>query len=193
MARMDGSHHDWLEGRGPKRVLMGYIDDATNTAHGRFYDHEGTFPAFDGFRRYARRYGIPASVYVDRHGTYKALRELTADAHRRAPRDLDAVLCIKTERRLNNDATMAHGGKCYQIEDKVRSRTLVVEERLDGSLRIRHRDAALKYRELPARPRRRLLPGVKSGRRKYKPPANHPWRKLVRRPTDGGSGIPAVR
>ena len=29
MVQMDGSHHDWLEGRGPKLVLMGYIDDAT--------------------------------------------------------------------------------------------------------------------------------------------------------------------
>ena len=30
MTQMDGSHHDWLEGRGPKLVLMGYIDDATS-------------------------------------------------------------------------------------------------------------------------------------------------------------------
>ena len=29
MVQMDGSHHDWLEGRGPACVLMGYIDDAT--------------------------------------------------------------------------------------------------------------------------------------------------------------------
>ncbi len=29
MVQMDGSHHDWLEGRGSKMVLMGYVDDAT--------------------------------------------------------------------------------------------------------------------------------------------------------------------
>src|SRR3989338_3629354 len=28
MIQMDGSHHDWLEGRGPELVLMAYIDDA---------------------------------------------------------------------------------------------------------------------------------------------------------------------
>ncbi len=50
MVQMDGSHHDWLEGRGPKLVLMGYIDDATNTVEARFYDHEGTVPALDSFR-----------------------------------------------------------------------------------------------------------------------------------------------
>ena len=30
MVQMDGSHHDWLEDRGPRLVLMGYIDDATS-------------------------------------------------------------------------------------------------------------------------------------------------------------------
>jgi transposase len=71
MVQMDGSHHDWLEGRGPKLVLMGYIDDATGRVYGRFYDYEGTIPALDSFRRYIRKYGIPQSVYLDRHSTYK--------------------------------------------------------------------------------------------------------------------------
>jgi transposase len=47
LVQMDGSHHDWLEGRGPKLVLMGYIDDATNTVFGHFYDYEGVEPAMD--------------------------------------------------------------------------------------------------------------------------------------------------
>jgi len=37
MLQMDGSHHDWLEDRGPESVLMGYIDDATNRVSARFY------------------------------------------------------------------------------------------------------------------------------------------------------------
>ena len=72
MVQMDGSHHDWLEGRGPGMVLMGYIDDATGTVYGRFYEYEGTQPALDSFRRYVRRYGVPQSVYLDRHTTYKS-------------------------------------------------------------------------------------------------------------------------
>ena len=38
MVQMDGSHHAWLEERGPKLVLMGYIDDAPGSVFGRFYD-----------------------------------------------------------------------------------------------------------------------------------------------------------
>jgi len=72
MVQMDGSHHDWFEGRGSECVLMGYIDDATGEAFGRFYEYEGTMPAMDSFRRYIRRSGIPLSVYLDKHTTYKS-------------------------------------------------------------------------------------------------------------------------
>ena len=72
MVQLDGSHHDWFEGRGPRCVLMGYVDDATGEVYARFYSYEGTLPAMDSFKRYIRRYGIPQSVYLDRHSTYKA-------------------------------------------------------------------------------------------------------------------------
>jgi len=72
MVQMDGSHHDWLEGRGSACVLMGYIDDATGRGFGRFYEYEGTLPAMDSFQRYIQRYGIPLKVYLDKHTTYKS-------------------------------------------------------------------------------------------------------------------------
>jgi hypothetical protein len=72
MLQLDGSHHDWFEGRRAKCVLMAYIDDATNRVYGRFYEYEGTIPAMDSFKRYIRKYGIPLSVYMDKHTTYKS-------------------------------------------------------------------------------------------------------------------------
>lgn len=72
MIQMDGSHHDWFEGRGPQCVFMGYIDDATGRVFGRFYSYEGTMPAMDSFRRYIKRHGIPMSIYLDKHTTYKS-------------------------------------------------------------------------------------------------------------------------
>jgi hypothetical protein len=72
MLQLDGSHHDWLEGRGPHLVLMAYIDDATSRVCARFYDYEGTAPALDSFARYVRRYGLPQSLYADRHMTYRS-------------------------------------------------------------------------------------------------------------------------
>lgn len=71
MAQMDGSHHAWLEERGPKLVLMGYIDDATGKISGRFFDYEGTLPAMGGLKGYIHRYGIPGQVYLDKHSAYR--------------------------------------------------------------------------------------------------------------------------
>jgi transposase len=72
MVQLDGSHHDWFEGRGPKCVLMAFVDDATGEVYARFYDYEGTLPAMDCFKGYIKQYGIPQSVYLDRHSTYKS-------------------------------------------------------------------------------------------------------------------------
>lgn len=75
MVQMDGSHHNWFEDRAPKCVLMAYIDDASGRVYGRFYEYEGTIPAMDSFKRYIRKYGIPMSIYFDRHTTYKSPSE----------------------------------------------------------------------------------------------------------------------
>ena len=79
MLQMDGSKHDWFEGRRGKCVLMAYIDDATGRVYGRFYEYEGTIPAMDSFKRYIRKYGIPMSIYFDRHTTYKSPSELSIE------------------------------------------------------------------------------------------------------------------
>jgi hypothetical protein len=49
--QLDGSHHDWFEGRGPPCALMAYIDDASGRVFARFYEYEGTIPALDSFER----------------------------------------------------------------------------------------------------------------------------------------------
>jgi transposase len=75
MVQMDGSHHDWLEDRGARLVLMGYIDDATNRFFCHFYDYEGIYPAMDSLERYIKLYGLPVSLYLDKHSTYKTTRQ----------------------------------------------------------------------------------------------------------------------
>lgn len=76
---MDGSHPDWFEGRGPRRVLMAYIADASSRVFARFYEYEGTIPAMDSFHRYIRQYGIPLAVYADKHTTYQSPAPPTVD------------------------------------------------------------------------------------------------------------------
>lgn len=77
LVQLDGSHHDWFEGRGPRCVLMAYSDDASSRVFAQFYEYEGTIPAMDSFQRYVRRYGLPLAVYADKHTTYRSPAEPT--------------------------------------------------------------------------------------------------------------------
>lgn len=75
LVQMDGSHHDWFEGRAPMAVLMVMIDDATNRTYARFSEQETTRAAYDVFEGYVRRYGLPQGLYVDRDSIYQTTRE----------------------------------------------------------------------------------------------------------------------
>jgi hypothetical protein len=71
MVQLDGSHHDWFEGRGPKCVLMVIVDDATNELHARFFVEETTRASYDVLEGWVRQHGLPASLYVDRDSIYR--------------------------------------------------------------------------------------------------------------------------
>jgi hypothetical protein len=71
MVQLDGSHHDWFEGRGPKCVLMVMVDDATNQMRARFFPEETTRASYDVLEGWVRKHGLPASLYVDRDSIYR--------------------------------------------------------------------------------------------------------------------------
>jgi transposase len=79
MLQMDGSEHDWFEGRRGRAVLLVLIDDATNRTTARFYESETTAAAFDVFGRYVRQHGLPRSLYVDRDSIYRTTRAATSE------------------------------------------------------------------------------------------------------------------
>ncbi len=71
LIQLDGSHHDWLEGRGPKGCMMNFVDDATGRALRRFSDEETTWAAADLLQAWVRQYGIPKALYCDWKNVYK--------------------------------------------------------------------------------------------------------------------------
>jgi hypothetical protein len=103
------------------------------------------------------------------------------DVHRALPRgmDLHAILCIKTERTLRNDFTVAHNHKLYQIEDATKASKVIVQDRMDGSMMVTYQGRALRFKEITERPLRETKQPVATKRRKpYIPPADHPWRRF---------------
>jgi len=68
LVQIDGSIHDWLEGRGPRLTLVLAVDDATGTSPGAlFREREDTVGYFLLLRGIIERYGIPLALYSDRH------------------------------------------------------------------------------------------------------------------------------
>ena len=65
LVQADGSEHDWLEGRGPRMVLVVMIDDATSKAQARFHPAETTEAYMDLLPRWLRKHGRPVALYTD--------------------------------------------------------------------------------------------------------------------------------
>jgi transposase len=80
MLQVDGSPHDWLEGRGPRLCLIGAIDDATGKVLAAFFTQaESSWGYLRLFSEIFKRHGLPQSIYSDRHSVFWTDREPTLD------------------------------------------------------------------------------------------------------------------
>lgn len=71
LIQIDGSDHDWFEGRSPRCTLLVYVDDATGKlVELRFVPHESFFGYCEATRHYLERYGKPGTFYSDKHGIF---------------------------------------------------------------------------------------------------------------------------
>jgi transposase len=72
LVQIDGSDHDWFEGRGPRCTLLMYIDDATGQLLELWFVPAETFFAYcEATRHYLERYGKPVAFYSDKHGIFR--------------------------------------------------------------------------------------------------------------------------
>jgi len=75
LLQLDGSHHRWLEDRGPWLTLLLAIDDATGTVpYALFREREDTLGYFELLKVIVNRCGIPLGVYTDRHSIFHVER-----------------------------------------------------------------------------------------------------------------------
>jgi transposase len=72
LIQIDGSPHDWFEGRGPRCTLIAFIDDATSCVMAAgFVPVESSQAYLDALFAYVSAYGCPAALYSDRHGIFR--------------------------------------------------------------------------------------------------------------------------
>ena len=70
LVQMDGSFHEWLEGRGPRGCLMNMVDDASGDTLARLGSEETIWAAAGVLRAWIKKYGIPAALYTDWKNVY---------------------------------------------------------------------------------------------------------------------------
>jgi hypothetical protein len=103
---------------------------------------------------------------------------------------LPQIFSIQSQRKVNNDYTIRFKNQFFQLEEKqpttiFKKDTVIIEEYLNGDIKINFKGHYLKYFVLPERPKKiKDIPIVALTNRKadYKPPANHPWRRMVINP-----------
>lgn len=72
LIQIDGSPHDWFEGRAPRCCLLVFIDDATGELMAlRFVDAETTLGYMGLLEEHVLTHGLPAAIYSDRHSIFQ--------------------------------------------------------------------------------------------------------------------------
>jgi transposase len=80
LLQLDGSPHDWLEGRGPRLTLLVAIDDATSEVpNGVFREQEDDAGYFELVWGLSRSHGLPQAVYTDRHTIFQSPKRATLE------------------------------------------------------------------------------------------------------------------
>ena len=98
---------------------------------------------------------------------------------------LSGIFSRQTERTILNDFTFSFQKQWYQLTKEqtatiCKKDIVIVEERLDKTIKIRLRNKYLNYRLLPKRPKKQKIsvkiPWIIPASKAHTPPPNHPWR-----------------
>jgi transposase len=128
LVQIDGSPHDWFEGRAPKCTLLVFVDDATSRLmYLQFVTAETTFNYFAGVRSYLSAFGKPLAFYSDKFGVFRvnipnALSGTGLTQFGRALKELDIELIC------------AHSP---QAKGRVERANQTLQDRLTKELRLR--------------------------------------------------------
>ena len=129
LVQIDGSHHDWFEGRSPKCCLLVFVDDATSQIIGlRFDETETTLGYMALVQEHLKTYGRPVAYYSDKHSIFKTTREHSIDS-RFEPTQLHRAL-----RALQIELICAHSS---QAKGRVERANQTLQDRLVKEMRLR--------------------------------------------------------
>jgi transposase len=141
--------------------------------------------------------------YLPEHNQRFARKPARAeDYHRRAPREaeLDRIFRIESDRVISDDWVVRYDNRFFQLEPRSHNYApargqVVVCEWPQGRVDIEYRGQRVPWGEIPAPAKPRVgevgpaieragAPTGQVAKRKWVPPADHPWRGAIRREVD---------
>ena len=129
LVQIDGSHHDWFEGRAPSCCLLVFIDDATSKILSMiFQPSETTVGYLKCLEDHLKTYGRPLAYYSDKHAIFKTTRKDCVDG-RLADTQVHRAL-----RELQIELICAHSS---QAKGRVERANLTLQDRLIKEMRLR--------------------------------------------------------
>jgi len=132
LVQLDGSHHDWFEGRGDgKCCLLVYIDDATGELlHLEFVPSESTFALMAATRRYVMRHGRPLALYTDKAGVFRN------NSRSRSVSKANSELGTQFTRALDELGIALICANTPQAKGRVERANAILQDRLIKAMRL---------------------------------------------------------
>jgi len=132
LVQVDGSPHDWLEGRGPRLALMGAVDSAgSRLLYARFHPTEDQAGYLLMFRTIACEHGLPMAYYHDRHTILRSPKQPTIEDELAGRTPMSQVQRLLAE--LGVESIAAHSP---QAKGRVERLWRTLQDRLVKELRL---------------------------------------------------------
>ena len=185
LVQLDGSFHDWLEGRGPRGCLMDMVDDATSRVEARMGKEETIWAAVGVLRAWIGKHGVPRVLYTDWKNVYKRKATAAEQMRGKIPVTQFGRMCQKLGIRIVAASTP-------QAKGRVERNHGTHQDRLIKKLRRKEIDsyeAANEYLEkeyLPAHNRRFTVPAAQPEDFHGRKPSARELREIFRLETERG-------
>jgi hypothetical protein len=129
LVQIDGSHHDWFEGRAPKCCLLVFIDDATSKVLAlRFEESETSLGYLKCIKEHLTSHGRPLAYYSDKHSIFKTTRKDCVDGR------LSDTQVHRALREIQIELICAHSS---QAKGRVERANQTLQDRLIKEMRLR--------------------------------------------------------
>lgn len=143
LVQLDGSFHDWLEGRGPGGCLMTMTDDATGRVFAQISKEETLWAAARVLRGWIELYGVPRALYTDCKNLYHSTDRV------RRPLTQFGLMCEKLGVRIIAASSPQAKGRVERTHGTNQDR-LIKKLRLKGVSTYEEMNHYLRHHYLPA-------------------------------------------